>query len=170
MFNPTKMRFTSDSIWKSLFLHIKKLNMKKLIIMLISVISIYSASAQKYTDQYIKDASKVAKNWLSDINNKKYDNAYYLLSKEVKAITKQDKWIGFVNSETNEFGDLKSREVTQIFFQSEIEGMEDGFYVVIDYDVNYELTENHTEKMILKQNDNSKWEILVFSYDFKSEE
>tara|TARA_B110000091_G_scaffold159422_1_gene169824 strand:- start:266 stop:778 length:513 start_codon:yes stop_codon:yes gene_type:complete len=170
MFNPTKMRFTSDSICKSLFLPIKILNMKKLIIMLISVISIYSASAQKYTDQYIKDASKVAKNWLSDINNKKYDNAYYLLSKEVKAITKQDKWIGFVNSETNEFGDLKSREVTQIFFQSEIEGMEDGFYVVIDYDVNYELTENHTEKMILKQNDNSKWEILVFSYDFKSEE
>ena len=170
MFNPTKMRFTSDSICKSLFLPIKILNMKKLIIMLISVISMYSASAQKYTDQYIKDASKVAKNWLSDINNKKYDNAYYLLSKEVKAITKQDNWIGFVNSEMNEFGDLKSREVTQIFFQSEIEGMEDGFYVVIDYDVNYELTEDHTEKMILKQNDNSKWEILVFSYDFKSKE
>jgi hypothetical protein len=170
MFNPTKMRFTSDSICKSLFLPIKILNMKKLIIMLISVISMYSASAQKYTDQYIKDASKVAKNWLSDINNKKYDNAYYLLSKEVKAITKQDNWIEFVNSEMNEFGDLNSREVTQIFFQSEIEGMEDGFYVVIDYDVNYELTEDHTEKMILKQNDNSKWEILVFSYDFKSEE
>jgi hypothetical protein len=150
------MRFIYDSIWKSLFLHIKKINMRKLIIMLISVISMYSASAQKYTDQYIKDASKVAKNWLSDINNKKYDNAYYLLSKEVKAINKQDKWIGFINSEMNEFGDLKSREVTQIFFQSEIEGMEDGFYVVIDYDVNYELTEDHTEKMILKQNDNIK--------------
>tara|TARA_B110000858_G_scaffold38840_1_gene44023 strand:- start:253 stop:390 length:138 start_codon:yes stop_codon:yes gene_type:complete len=44
--------------------------MKKLIIMLISVIIMYSASAQKYNDQYIKDASKVAENWLSDINEK----------------------------------------------------------------------------------------------------
>jgi hypothetical protein len=44
--------------------------MKKLIIILISVISMYSASAQKYPDQYIKDASKVAESWLSDINEK----------------------------------------------------------------------------------------------------
>ena len=64
------MRFTSDSIWKSLISNIKKINMKKLIIMLISVIIMYSASAQKYNDQYIKDASKVAENWLSDINEK----------------------------------------------------------------------------------------------------
>ena len=47
--------------------------------------------------------------------------------KEVKAINKQVKWIVFINSEMNEFGDLKSREVTQIFFQSEIEVMENGF-------------------------------------------
>ena len=53
--------------------------MRKLIIMLISVISIYSASAQKYTDQYIKDASKVAESWLSDINEKQYENAFQLL-------------------------------------------------------------------------------------------
>ena len=67
------MCFTSDSIWKLLFLPIEKLNMKKLIIILISVISMYSASAQKYTDQYIKNASEVAESWLSDINKKKYD-------------------------------------------------------------------------------------------------
>ena len=58
--------------------------MKKLISILISVISIYSATAQKYTDQYIKDANEVAENWLSDINNKEYDNAYNLLTKEIK--------------------------------------------------------------------------------------
>ena len=54
--------------------------------MLISVISMYSASAQKYTDQYIKDASIVAESWLNDINEKQYENAFQMLSNEVKLI------------------------------------------------------------------------------------
>tara|TARA_B110000879_G_scaffold171930_1_gene223132 strand:+ start:146 stop:268 length:123 start_codon:yes stop_codon:yes gene_type:complete len=39
----------------------------------------YSVSAQKYTDQYIKDANKIAESWLSDINEKQYENAFQLI-------------------------------------------------------------------------------------------
>ena len=140
----------------------------KIIITLISVISMYSVSAQKYTDIYISDANKVALDWLDDLNHKQYENAYHLLSKEVKAISPQETWIGVVNSIMLEFGDLKSRKVTQTYFQSEIEGFEDGFYVIIEYDVNYNNTKDHTEKILLKQNDKTKWEILIFDYTFAS--
>ena len=153
------MRFTSDSIWKSLFLHIKKLKMKKLIIMLISVTSIYSASAQKYTDQYIKDASIVAESWLSNINDNQYDNAFQMLSNEVKVRYKQETWINLINELMLEFGELESRKTTEKKFQSEVEGMEDGFYVFIDYTSSYTNTIDHNEQILLKQNDKIKWEI-----------
>ena len=164
------MCFTSDLIWKSLFLRINKIKMKRLIIMLISIISIYSASAQKYTDQYIKDASIVAESWLSNINNNQYDNAFQMLSNEVKVRYKQETWINLINELMLEFGELESRKTTEKKFQSEVEGMEDGFYVLIDYTSSYTNTIDHNEHILLKQNDKIKWEIVDYNYEFKNKE
>ena len=164
------MCFTSDLIWKSLFLRINKIKMKKLIIMLISIISIYSASAQKYTDQYIKDASIVAESWLSNINNNQYDNAFQMLSNEVKLRYKQETWINLINELMLEFGELESRKTTEKKFQSEVEGMEDGFYVLIEYTSSYTNTIDHNEHILLKQNDKIKWEIVDYNYEFKNKE
>ena len=144
--------------------------MKKLIIMLISVISLSSASAQKYTDQYIKDASIVAESWLSNINNNQYDNAFQMLSNEVKVRYKQETWINLINELMLEFGELESRKTTEKKFQSEVEGMEDGFYVLIDYTSSYTNTIDHNEHILLKQNDKIKWEIVDYNYEFKNKE
>ena len=144
--------------------------MKKLIIMLISVICIYSANAQKYTDQYIKDANIVAESWLSDINNKKYEDAFKILSNKVKAIYKQEIWINQIIELMNELGKLESRLATETYFQSEVEGMENGFYVFIKYAVNYENTLDHKEHLLLKQNNKMKWEIVNYSYNFQNKE
>ena len=170
MLNPFKMRFTSESNWKLLFLPIKKLNMKKLIVMLISVISMYSAGAQKYTDQYIKDASIVAESWLSDINEKQYENAFQMLSSETKAIYKQETWVSLINELMLEFGGLEDRKATEKRFQSKAEGMEDGFYVFIDYTSSYTNTINHNEYILLKQNAKKKWEVVDYNYEFENKE
>ena len=164
------MRFTSDSTCKLLFLPIKKLNMKKLIIMLLSVISVYSASAQKYTDQYIKDASKVAESWLSDINERQYVNAFQMLSSEAKAIYKQETWVSLISELMHEFGELENRKATEKRFHSEVEGMENGFYVLIDYTVSYTNTINHNEHILLKQNDKTMWKIVDYNYEFQNKE
>ena len=144
--------------------------MKNIFLILISVITIYSATAQKYTDTYIKDANKVALNWLNDINHKQYENAYNLLSKEVKVRYQQEVWTNLINNLMLEFGNLKTRVVTQKYFQSEVEGIEDGFYVFIEYDSKYEKTTEHTEYIVLKQNDKAKWEIFDYNYEFKNKE
>jgi len=143
--------------------------MKKIIITLISVISIYSVSAQKYTDIYIKDANKVGLRWLNDVNHNQYENAYQLLSKEGKVKYKQETWIALINELMLEFGSLESRTVTKRNFKSQIEGMEDGFYVFIEYSSQYENTKEHTEYLLLKQNDKALWEIFDYNYEFKSE-
>ena len=143
--------------------------MKKIIITLISVISMYSVSAQKYTAGYIKDANKVGLSWLNDINHNQYENAYNLLAKEGKAKYPKETWIVLINELMLEFGNVESRTVTQRDFQSQAEGMEDGFYVFIKYSSQYENTKEHTEYLLLKQNDKAKWEILDYNYTFKSE-
>ena len=144
--------------------------MKKLIITLISVISMYSVSAQKYTDMYIDDANRVGLSWLNDINHNQYENAYNLLAKEVKIKYSQETWIVLINELMLEFGNLGSRTVVQRNFKSEIEGMENGFYVFIEYSSQYENTKEHTEYLLLKQNNKAKWEIFDYRYEFKSEE
>ena len=142
--------------------------MKKLIIMLISVISMYSASAQKYTEQYIKDANTVAESWLDNINDKQYENAFQMLSYEIKVIYNQEIWISLIKELMIEFGDLESRIATKKKFESKLEGMDDGFYVLIDYKSIYKNTINHIEHILLKQNDKSKWEIVDYNYEFKN--
>ena len=144
--------------------------MKKLIITLISVISMYSVSAQKYTESYVNDANKVGLSWLNNINHTKYENAYELLSKEVKVMVEKEHWISLINELMLEFGNLESRTVKQKYFQSQIEGMEDGFYVVIEYDSQYENTKDHTEHLLLKQNDKAKWEVANYNYTFQNKE
>ena len=142
--------------------------MKTLIITLISVISIHSVSAQKYTESYINAANKVGLSWLNDINHTQYENAYELLSKEVKVMVEKEPWISLINELMLEFGNLESRTVTQRYFQSQMEGMEDGFYVVIEYNSQYENTKAHTESLLLKQNDKAKWEIANYNYIFQN--
>ncbi len=141
-----------------------------IIITLISIISIYSVSAQKYTDMYITDANKVGLSWLNDINHNQYENAYNSLSKEMKAMVGQEHWMVLINELMLEFGNLESRTITQRDFQSQIEGMEDGFYVLLTYSSQYENTKEHTEYLLLKQNDKAKWEIFDYNYEFKNEE
>ena len=144
--------------------------MRKITLILISIISMCSVSAQKYTDTYIKDANRIALAWLNDLNHELYEDDYKLLSKEVKQSIQQEAWIAFMNDLMFEFGDIEDRKVTQTYFQSEIEQLEDGFYVVINYEVNYKKTKEHTENLLLKQNDKAKWEILYYNYEFKNKE
>jgi hypothetical protein len=131
---------------------------------------VYSASAQKYTDQYIKDASGVAESWLSDINDKQYENAFQILSSEAKAIYKQETWISLINELMLEFGGLENRKATEKRFQSKVDGMEDGFYVFIDYASSYTNTINHNEHILLKQNEKTMWKIVDYNYEFQSKE
>ena len=140
--------------------------MKKIALILFSVLCISSASAQKYTDQYLLDASKIADEWLININNNQYELAYIGLSSEIKATYNKEAWCNLMNELMFEFGELISRNSEEKRFQSEIDGMENGFYVFIDYETDYSKTSNHNEHILLKQNDKNKWEIIDYNYDF----
>lgn len=143
--------------------------MKKLIIIIISLLS-FSANAQKYTNTYINDATKVALNWIKDVNSKEFNNAFNLLSKEVKERYQKETWIALMSDLMLEFGEIQDRTIIKKEFQSELEGLEDGFYVFIEYQSVYKNTTDHIEYILLKQNDKLQWQILDYNYEFKNKE
>ena len=142
--------------------------MNKLLILLITLISYSNVSAQKYTETYIINANKVAIKWLNDINHQQYGNCYNLLDETIKSKYDSTVWCGSIIELMHEFGTLNSRIVVDKFFTSELENQEDGFYVFVEFSSDYENTKEHKEYMILKQNDQAKWRILDYYYEFKA--
>ena len=141
--------------------------MKKLLIYFICLFIFNNVLAQKYTETYIKDANTVAKNWFNHINTGQYKNAYDELSGELKDRATLNDWLRQISMLMEEFGNIENRIVTDTYFESEIEGLENGFYVIIEYDVKYTKTRNHTESLLLKQSDNLEWQILNYDYAFQ---
>lgn len=142
--------------------------MKKLLIVFIGLLSFNNLSAQKYTDTYIKDANKIGSEWWSQVNSKQYEESYNNLSYILKDRFTLENWISQMSMLMNEFGDIESRSIKNIYFQSKLEGFEDGFYVTIEYDVKYSKTRNHSESLLLKQSDELKWQVFDFEYSFQN--
>ena len=141
--------------------------MKNLFSLLI-VLSSYNLSAQKYTKTYIKEANNIGLEWLTQVNTGEYEKAYKHLADVLTSNTSLADWINQITILMNEFGNLESRKVTDTYFQSEVESLGNGFYVIIEYDVKYSQTKKHSETLLLKQNDKLHWKILDFNYSFEN--
>ena len=141
--------------------------MKNLFSLLI-VLSSYNLSAQKYTKTYIKEANNIGLEWLTQVNSEEYEKAYKHLADVLTSNTSLEDWISQITMLMNEFGNLESRKLTDTYFQSEVEGLGNGFYVIIEYDVKYSKTKKHSETLLLKQNDKLHWKILDFNYSFEN--
>jgi hypothetical protein len=144
--------------------------MKRLLILLISIFAFSNISAQKYTTKYITDANKVGLEWLSQVNSGQFENAYNKLSSTLKIRFSKENWVNQISLLMDEFGQIQERSVNDTYFRSEIEGLDDGFYVIVEYSVDYLKTKNHTEILILKQSDQLVWEIYDFNYEFNNKE
>jgi hypothetical protein len=142
--------------------------MKKLLILFIGLLSFNSLSAQKYTKTYIKDANKVGLEWWAQVNSGQYEESYNKLSSPLKNRFTLASWLSQMSILMDEFGNIENRTTKNTYFKSELEDLEDGFYVIIEYDVKYSKTKNHTESLLVKQNDQFVWKILDFNYSFQN--
>ena len=142
--------------------------MKKLLFVIISLLYFNNLSAQKYIDTYIEDANRVGLEWWSHVNTGQYELAYSKLSNVIKNRATQIDWENQMSILMGEFGSSKNRKVKNTYFQSKLEGYEDGFYVIIEYDVKYTKTRNHNESLLLKQSDEFEWEVFDFDYSFQN--
>ena len=141
--------------------------MKLIFCILFNILLLNTLQAQKYTEQYIREANSLGFTWWFQVNNDNYKEAYESLSIELKEKMTMEKWTSQMSNLMEEFGEIQNRQVINTEFKSEIEGLDDGFYVVIEYEVNYTKTRNHIEYLLLRQNDKLKWKIIDFQYQFQ---
>ena len=141
--------------------------MKLIFCILFNILLLNTSQAQKYTEQYIREANSLGFTWWYQVNNDNYKEAYESLSMELKEKMTMEKWTSQMSNLMEEFGEIQNRQVINTEFKSEIEGLDDGFYVVIEYEVNYTKTRNHIEYLLLRQNDKLKWKIIDFQYQFQ---
>jgi hypothetical protein len=142
--------------------------MKNLIILLIAIFSFNTLSAQRYTTKYITDANKVGLQWWNDVNSGQYSTSYQYLSSAFKKMYSEESWLNKISILMDEVGQIEERFVSDTYFKSEIEGFGAGFYVIVEYNVEYSKTKNHTESILLKQNDQLEWKILDFNFEFQN--
>lgn len=142
--------------------------MKKILTLILYIITIQNINAQKYTKKYIKEANKIGLEWWGNVNNHEFEAAYNQLADEIKKQTSLKDWSKQMSRLMFEFGENEQRNVKETYFKSEIDGLNDGFYVIIQYSVMYSKTRNHTEGLLIKQSDKFIWEILEFDYSFQS--
>mgnify|MGYP005702446297 CR=1 FL=1 len=145
----------------------KYFEMKLILCILLNFLLFNNSFAQKYTEQYIREANILGFNWYSEINNQNYKKAYESLSAELKESMSLENWSNQMSQLMDEFGEVKNRQVTNTEFKSKIEGLNDGFYVIISYKVDYTNTKNHFEYLLIRQNDKSEWKIIDFQYEFQ---
>ena len=141
--------------------------MKLIFCILFNILLLNTLQAQKYTEQYIREANSLGNTWWLQVNNDNYKEAYKSLSTELKEKMTMQKWTSQMSELMQEFGKIQNRKVINTEFKSEIEGLDDGFYVIIEYEVNYTKTRNHIEYLLLRQNDKLKWKIIDFQYQFQ---
>ena len=144
--------------------------MKKLFIIFILLFFSHYITAQKYTETYLKDANKVGLEWWNNVNTGQYKASYNMLSDILKNQATLDVWIYQMTMLMEEYGDFEKRSVNESYFHSKLDGFEDGFYVTVEYKVEYSKTKNHTEFLLLKQSDEFKWQVLDFNYTFQTKE
>ena len=152
---------------------------KTLITFIISIFLMNSSFSQISTEFQLKEASKAAVTWFNNLNSEytnskgetcnNYPQAYAGLSVNITSRFDSLDWITGVDSLMVEIGEFEGRREVSREFKSSMEGFPDGYYAIFQYESNYKNTSQHSEQLILHQDDKRKWRILDWSWEFKSE-
>ncbi|MDG2059726.1 MAG: DUF4019 domain-containing protein [Flavobacteriales bacterium] len=143
---------------------------KTLITFIISIFFVNSSFSQINIESQLQESSKSAIIWLNNINSENYSQAYTGLSDQITTRFDSLDWISGVDQMMVSFGEFGGRREVSREFKSSMEGLPDGYYAVFQYESNYKNTLQHSEQLILHQDDKRNWRILDYSYEFKDGE
>ena len=155
--------------------------MKKIIILSLLFSSVNLSYSQINTVAYLNQASKTVVNWFNNLNTANYSLCYEEMSFQVKNKTDSIEIVNMFLLEMESYGEFLGRkEISRKFASNLLELDErlsnypDGYYAVFVFKSNYEnwkLSEGSgIETLFLHQDSKSRWRILDWITEFKSEE
>ena len=142
--------------------------MQKSILLYIFITLSFSCFSQKTQTQHMRDAEKVATEWLKGINNKKYVDCWNMLSETAQNKSDSVKWIEYMSLELMpELGMCISRKFYISELEKNLEGFPKGSYVTIQYKSKYSNTNFIEEKLVLFLDSDLIWKIMSYLVDYQ---
>ena len=144
--------------------------MKKYILLNLLVLIHFIAISQIKTEYQLKTSFISAEKWFLNLDSENYPEAYSDLSLQIKERFDSLSWIIGIKEMRSSFGNFIERNEVSRKFNSQLEGLPDGYYATFQYESKYNKTHYHTEQLIMHQDDKRKWRILEYSYNYSEEE
>ena len=142
--------------------------MKRYILLIIFSFSVLLGFSQKTQRQQMRDAEKIAVNWLNKLNNKQYVDCWDMFSETAQKLTNYKEWHAYFSTELMpELGDFISRKYYLAEMEKEIEGLPKGIYVTVRYQSQYTNTNTVEEILLLSQNEIGAWKILSYLAEYE---
>ena len=116
----------------------------------------------------MRDAEKVAVNWLNKLNNKQYAACWDMFSETAQKLTNYKEWHAYFNMELMpDLGDFISRKYYLAEMEKEIKGLPKGVYVTVRYQSQYTNTNTVEEIIKLSQNEIGVWKIGRYDVEYE---
>ena len=140
---------------------------KTLLTFIISIFLLNSSFSQISKEFQLKEASKVAVIFFNNLHSENFPTTYTLVYPK---IIDSLPWVNSLENDMDEFGEFGGRIEVSREFKSSLDDQSYGYYAIFEYECNYKNTSEHSEQLILQQNDKRKWKIISWNYMFNSEE
>ena len=106
-----------------------------------------------------KAARSAAEAWLDLVDAEKYGESWNEAASFFKSKISKNKWTEMVGSVHEPFGALKSRQFLGAKYTTELPGVPDGEYVVIQYQASYGNKKNAVETITPMKDGDGRWRV-----------
>lgn len=132
---------------------------RQIIFLLVLSLSLLGSLAEAQNNEKEKTAVAAAEQWLSLVDEGKYDQSWKEAAKYFKNAVSQDKWYQSLQAVRNPLGKLISRKVKTQVYKTTLPGAPDGEYVVIQFETSFKNKKAAVETVTPMMDKDGVWRV-----------
>ena len=132
---------------------------RQIIFLLVLSLSLLGSLAEAQNNEKEKPAVAAAEQWLSLVDEGKYDQSWKEAAKYFKNAVSQDKWYQSLQAVRNPLGKLISRKVKTQVYKTTLPGAPDGEYVVIQFETSFKNKKAAVETVTPMMDKDGVWRV-----------
>ena len=109
-----------------------------------------------------EEASKAGENWLSLLDNQKYEESWKQAASMFRDQVTQEQWLISLRRFRDPLGPLLSRTTSRVDFAKSLRGAPDGDYAIIHFTTSFKNKNDVTERLTLVKED-AKWQMAAYA-------
>ena len=132
---------------------------RQIIYLLVLSLSLLGSLAEAQNNEKEKTAVAAAEQWLSLVDEGKYDQSWKEAAKYFKNAVSQDKWHQSLQAVRSPLGKLISRKMKTQVYKTSLPGAPDGEYVVIQFETSFKNKKAAVETVTPMMDEDGVWRV-----------